>query len=71
LTVFSEWAKCEKFSVFKAFHRFCAPLVEQETTSTRNWRDTTFATPRFCKLKVENGKLKVNFVVVEGAFLWE
>ncbi len=25
---------------------------------------TTYATPRICKLKVENGKLKVNFVVV-------
>ena len=43
-------------------------LLEKSTPrtviETRNWRDTTFATPRICKLKVENGKLKVNFVVV-------
>ena len=38
--------------------------LEPTVSSTRNWRDTTFATPRICKLKVENGKLKVNFVVV-------
>ena len=46
LTDFSEWVKCEKSSVFKGFRHFCSGLVEQETTSTRNWRDTTFATPR-------------------------
>ena len=33
--------------------------LEPTVSSTRNWRDTTFATPRICKLKVENGKLKV------------
>ena len=46
LTDFSEWVKCKKSSVFKGFQRFCAHLVEQETTSTRNWRATNCATPR-------------------------
>ena len=44
--------------------------LEPTVSSTRNWRDTTFATPRICKLKVENGKLKVYLVAVGyGAYI--
>ena len=49
LTDFSEWVKCEKSSVFKGFQHFCGGLIEQETTSTRNWRATNCATPRSIK----------------------
>ena len=56
--------KCEKSSVFKDFEALWHSIGGPIDTSTRNWRDTTFATPRICKLKVENGKLKVNFAVV-------
>ena len=46
LTVFSELVKCEKSSAFKGFRHSCWYSVEQETTSTRNWRATNCATPR-------------------------
>ena len=51
LTYFVSGEKCEKSKNFKGFQRLCVCLVEQETTSTRNWRDTTFATPRKYKLE--------------------
>jgi len=49
---------------FQGFSAFWKIAERKAVIETRNWRDTTFATPRICKLKVENGKLKVNFVVV-------
>ena len=40
--------------------------LEPAISSSRTMRDTTFATPRICKLKVENGKLKTVFAACNG-----
>ena len=46
LSDFAIWWRCEMFNVFKGFEGFWESVVWPADTNTRNWRDTTFATPR-------------------------
>ena len=44
----------QKSQCFQGISAFFKNLDLKSVVCTRNWRDTTFATPRICKLKVEN-----------------